>query len=172
MNYPFWLFLTENNEEINYLFSVIGKALMICTRFERYCKHLHLLLMVKSNNCVFSFDEEYLSELADKIYEKTKLHNNIEKINNKDKTFLFDKMIEAKEIRNEIAHEITVDLSYPDFDYDNANEIINDLRIKLETVLEIEYIIVLIITKITRDVYDPPSSTYIKSNLKWVFDDS
>ncbi len=166
MDKPFWLFNDSTDEYTSYIYEIIGKALMICTRFESYCKHLELLLNIKTG---LTTGEEVLSEfnlrkLSDEIYKK-RLFDNI-------KTLPLEKesnalLISAKNIRNEIVHEITKGIDDPDLPAEELSKLEEDFKKKIEKILYAEYQLVVAVCIITNDHI--PNDNYITSNLKWVF---
>ena len=166
MDKPFWLFNDSTDEYTSYIYEIIGKALMICTRFESYCKHLELLLNIKTG---LASGEDVLSEfnlrrLSDEIYNK-RLFDNIRKLSlEKDSN---DLLIDAKNIRNEIVHEITKGIDDPELPTEVFSRLEEDLKKKIEKILYAEYQLVAAVCIITNEHI--PNDNYITNNLKWVF---
>ena len=85
------------------IFSSVGRALTISTRFENNCKMLAVILELKENS-LFD-DEEKFNSFVKKLYSK-RLFEDIQKILKSTKDFetILDK---ARKSRNEIVHELT-----------------------------------------------------------------
>ena len=132
MDKPFWLFNDSTDEYTSYIYEIIGKALMICTRFESYCKHLELLLNIKAGLDAGEtgvLSEFNLRRLSDEIYKK-RLFDNIRKLPLEKESN--DLLIDAKNIRNEIIHEITKGLDDPELPAEEFSSLEEDLKKKIE----------------------------------------
>lgn len=85
------------------IYSSIGRALTVSTRFENNCKMLAVILELKDNP---SFDdEEIFNEFVQKLYNK-RLFDDIQRILKVSKD-LGDALNVARISRNEIVHELT-----------------------------------------------------------------
>ncbi len=166
MDGPFWLFNDDNDEESSYIFEIIGKALMICTRFECYCKNIELHLEIKRTAAADDdvLNETFLNALSNEIYKKI-LNKNI-------RAFPFegelkDLLIDAKNMRNVIVHVTTKGLDEPECSPGAKETLKADLKNMVEKILYAEYVLVITLAIITKEPV--PNENYIAKNLNWIF---
>ena len=159
------------------LYSIIGRALTVSTRFEAMCKMLNTMFHVKSKHGILE-SEEQISVLVNKIRSSPLARHikEIAKVNKNAIGFdgLRDLLDAARIARNEIAHEITLGL---DMCIDSIEEDkITDLKIELEksikSIAQADKIISLIVSIVTHEPI--PSGDFLESypdRLKsWVID--
>lgn len=184
--FPFWLFTVENTEESNYLYSIIGKILMIATRYENYCKNLNFLILAKQER-IYQNSNLTQKDLNDffKKNTSTNLHANIEKIykilhrvekfiindklDKKEDSLAFmlkDILHKARDIRNNFVHEMTLGLDNERFKGDTSF-FLEELKNQAEIILEAELAIIQITAALTRD--EIPNKNYMKRSLSWIF---
>lgn len=180
MCYPFYAYNYDNNSTVDYVFGVIGKMLLVAQRFERNVKTLELIIGVKLSG---STDEDELTKISDDILRKN-LIKNIEyliklldlddSVNADAKDYVSNKFDEARENRNEIAHEITLCLDSIDSpifdDVDELRYLIEEYKKLLKPILLVDLWVTGILAKITKENY-PPILNYIDNTMKWVFSD-
>lgn len=155
------------------LYSCIGRALTISTRFEAMCKTLNSLLQVKSNRGSLESEEE-IQLLVNKIYKKnlaTHINTITKGKGNDDLRKILD---DARIARNEIAHEISLGL-------DGCIDLIPESEIKaliaklkqlIVTIAIADKIVSFVISIITHELI--PNSDFLESYedrmTSWVAD--
>ncbi len=96
---------SENTESLH---AVIGRALIIATRFDNLCDHTFKFIKVKSS-LIVCMDDDF-SEYVEKLLSKfSSLNNNINAIPVEQD--IKDILHDARKARNEIAHSLTIGLT-------------------------------------------------------------
>jgi hypothetical protein len=93
--------MTENTEKLH---SILGRSLVIATRFDSLCDHALKLLEFKSSFSILLPEKDF-QEYVDKLFSKfSSLSNNIDAltIDNSYKSILH----EARKARNEVVHSV------------------------------------------------------------------
>lgn len=93
--------MTENTEKLH---SILGRGLVIATRFDSLCDHTLKLLEFKSSFSILLPEKDF-QEYVDKLFSKfSSLSNNIDAltIDNSYKSILH----EARKARNEVVHSV------------------------------------------------------------------
>ena len=153
------------------LYSIIGRALTISSRFEATCKSFNALIHVKSESINLEPEEE-IQKKVDKMH-KLPLAKHICEITG-DFKCLFKILDEARKARNEIAHEITLDLDQciDSIPKDAIMYLKSRLQELIEIIAEADKIISNLISKLTNDPL--PNSDFLKAysnRIKhWVMD--
>jgi len=111
----------ERSNSGDLLFSSIGRALTISTRFENNCKMLASIIGLKGKGFI-ERDKEF-DDFIKKLF-KNNLFQNIEKIFDKNDSSK-NTLNKARSARNEIVHELTIGL---------ANDIGNSDRIEIDEI--------------------------------------
>ncbi|MBL5913914.1 hypothetical protein JBO41_17660 [Enterobacter asburiae] len=93
--------MTENTEKLH---SILGRSLVVATRFDSLCDHTLKLLEFKSSFSILLSEKDF-QEYVDKLFSKfSSLSNNIDTltIDNSYKSILH----EARKARNEVVHSV------------------------------------------------------------------
>lgn len=184
--FPFWLFRVENTEESNYLYSIIGKILMIATRYENYCKNLNFLILAKqeriyqNSNLTQKDLNDFLEKNAstnlrvniEKIYKLANQLDNLDVIDNLDKkedslgAMLKNILHNTEKIRDNFMYEMTQGLKNKDFKGD-MSLILEELKNQAKIILEAELAIIQITATLTKE--EISNENYMKQSLSWIF---
>lgn len=100
----------ERTDNTDFLHGVLGRVLILATRFDFMCNSLALLLHISEFRTAFGIAEQSFRELVDDALSRYRtLYRNIESIGLPDQ--LADELHRARKARNEIAHSLTVRLT-------------------------------------------------------------
>lgn len=160
---------TEFSDEIH---AVIGRSLIVATRFDNLCKALARSIDFRIASTVSNLitEDEY-DGIINKIFEK---HKNLNRVIQK---FPVDKQIlltlhDAKEARNTIAHSLTIGLEGT-FDHKSKNEIeamINEIKELVRRVIKGDVIISTYISNMNKEsiLNNCFESSYEDQVINWV----
>lgn len=176
MSKPFWVIERERTQFSDNSYGMIGRALSFATEFESNIRGLSSILGLKlkarSNEFILN-DKESINKFILQIKKKP-LGIQIEKIT-KQLDFPFDlyKLIyDAKESRNDIAHELTLGIEHNIENDEGRNFIVETLTEKISQIAKANLIIIYSICLLTKD--QKPSYQYINSYvdliLQWVLE--
>jgi len=155
--------ITENTESLH---AIIGRALIIATRFDNLCDHTFKLLKLKSTLvvCVDAEFDEYVEKLFSKF---SSLYNNINAIPVEQdiKGILHD----ARKARNDIAHSLTVGLTGC-LDSDSIeSSLIENISSLINRVSSGDYLISMILSLLNKEpLLQCSESAYQKRIVEWV----
>ncbi len=157
----------ERTKYSDTIFSIVGRALTIASRFESLCKSYAALIGIKESPDVLG-DEEALRKMVDNARKST-LYSSIKSIVGEECDFE-SQLHEARNARNEIAHEISLGLDrcidlLPTKDSEGLVHRILEL---VEKIAKADCLISLAITLETRDYL--PNSRFIKNYPKMIRD--
>jgi hypothetical protein len=156
---------TEFSDE-NY--SLVGRALTYATKFEKEVKVLESMFYLKSNNGILN-DEKALKEFIKRI-EKFTLNQSIKELGFE--SDIENILMKAKNARNFIAHELTIDLIDSADTSEEREYLLETLKNKITEIAEAEKIILLIQTISNKEELPDVSffKEYSKKITDWVID--
>lgn len=155
--------ITENTESLH---AIIGRALIIATRFDNLCDHTFKLLKLKST-LVVSMDAEF-NESVEKLFSKfSSLHDNINAIPVEQD--MKDILHDARKARNHIAHSLTVGLTgCLDSDYIESS-LIENVSSLINRVSAGDYLISTILSLLNKEpLLQCSEFAYKKRIVEWV----
>jgi hypothetical protein len=165
LNRPDWTYTIERTIYTDDIFGVIGRLLYMATKFESNCNAFIGLTNAKSNPHILHDDKAF--ERFIKQINKSTLGNNIIDINKKLGVQSIESVLtKAKDIRNQIAHELTLGLEHKFGNIDRENEIEDTLKGLASDIVIGEYITTLLLCNLNKEEY--PKYYSIKKNIGWV----
>lgn len=149
----------ERTEDGDRLFSSLGRALTLATRFESNCRGLAAILQMKANSSAVLETDEALKEFSEKLYKRTLDHHIKSSVVAESE--LHKLLNRARIARNEIAHELPLGLCSQE-GLDRLGEDV-DAGIKelVATIAEADRAVCFVLTDITND--HMPTNEFLKS---------
>jgi hypothetical protein len=96
----------ERTENSDYIHGVIGRCLIVATRFDSMCVILSLAIEVKMPITISKINDEYFNEVVNEVVSKYRsLNNSIQSLKQPEEISLI--LYSARDARNEIAHSLT-----------------------------------------------------------------
>ncbi|WP_143691376.1 hypothetical protein [Wohlfahrtiimonas larvae] len=165
----------ERTENSDYIHGVIGRALIIATRFEISCRSYEEIPKVKAYHMASLLDndpkkfENLIVQMMKKFQSLNTSITNIKGLNGD----LTDILHDARESRNYIAHSLTIGLDRC-FDLTMPNNIfIDELKEHINKIIDADILISLLIVGSNKD--DIPTldsiAKYKASTMDWIFDE-
>ena len=175
----------ERTEYSDSIQAVIGRALIVGTRFENLCKHAHKTIIISSTqiNRVIDKSDSDDPDKIDEIYIKsfTKAFDRfiklIDSINELQKEInLPDKLkkvlIAAKNARNKLVHSATIGMEgcIEIKGSESTENLLSEIKKLINIIAEGDYLISSIITQMNKeDILQPQHAQSYKANiLNWV----
>lgn len=160
--------ITENTQAYH---EILGRCLIIATRFDNLCDKSVKFLKIKKNAVVkFFCSEETFNQYVDDLMANfSTLNKNIKSLPIDDdiKSILHD----ARNARNEIAHSLTVGLTGCLDTKLNENEFVSKIEALISRVALGDYVISTILSILNKDpLLRMDSATYQYKIVAWVLD--
>jgi len=96
----------ERTENSNYLQGVIGRSLIVATRFDSMCTALSMALEIRSRAVCLLNSDEYFNQFVTQVESKYRtLNSSIQSFKLPDQ--ISDILYQAKKARNEVVHSLT-----------------------------------------------------------------
>jgi hypothetical protein len=155
--------ITENTESLH---AIIGRALIIATRFDNLCDHTFKFMKLKSS-LVVCMDDEF-DTYVEKLFSKfSTLNNNINAIPVEQD--IKDILHDARKARNDIAHSLTVGLTGC-LDSDSLEtSLIENISSLINRVSAGDYLISMILSILNKEpLLQCSESAYKKQIVEWV----
>lgn len=158
----------EKTENSDYLHGVLGRSLIIATRFDSMCTTLSQAMDIKLG-AIFCIHEEGFKDFAQRVISKYRT------LNTSIKTFILPEQIveilhKARESRNEIAHSLTKGLEgCIDMKVDNMT-LINEIKRLIINIIYGDIIISILTNSFNKDPIPTIQAleNYKNRVLEWV----
>lgn len=158
---------TENSDELH---SMLGRLLILATRFDSQCKQAAIMIKMKDSIIPLLVDnDELFDKFASEVYSKCKnLNKNIDSLDLPAKYVVVLK--DAKGARNKVAHDISIGLEGCIDSAETENRLTREIT---ECAIDLAYGDIAISSFISVNTNEPLlnnqfMSTYKDSVVKWV----
>ena len=167
----------ERTECADDFYGVLGRALCLATRFENTCKIIAMMSAMKKKMIMssaqpdvhFNNEEiaEFVDELTSNLFKNIKFGNPLSKMN--DAKELVEILHKAREARNEIAHQIGLNLigSRTDSEIDGIMDIFKNYVYDL---IQGDIVSSYVLSKLNGETILIDEIDYTKKVTQWVFE--
>jgi len=158
--------ITDNTEELH---AIIGRSLVIATRFDNLCDHIAKVIKLKTSCAIMLSDKEFESYVTGLFNKLSNLNNNIHSlpIGQAEK----DTLHNARKARNEIAHNLTVGMTgCLDLNFDE-DHLKNHITTLIEKITLGDFLLSTMLSILNKDPLPNFKETkYQKNVVDWVLD--
>jgi hypothetical protein len=166
MGSPFF-FELEKTDFSEQNFSMLGRAILICTKFEQDCQSLRLMLEHQSQVIQGKrIDDEAIKSICIKIYGMA-LHRKIASSMYPDG--LESILIAAKNSRNTIIHEAAIGADVQFQTGKGRHQFYQAMHPHIDCLLEGWWVVLMIISEANHEFTHPDKESYLETIKEWIF---